>query len=161
MSRLTQIADDQAVRLRDTERRLAEVEARGHSGLLAAPATLSSDSSDTSGTTELDLGLDRTVVITTGRRIRLEFNCRNLLGTVQQDLFEIRFKENGTQVAAFRGQVHEVTAHIDPHTCRHVYVPTSGTRTFEVFLVRVVGTGVAHIVAGATFPATFTVEDVA
>lgn len=129
-------------------------------GLLAAPTTLTADSSATSGTTELDLGLDITATQTAGRRVRLTFSFRNLLGSIAADEFEVRFKENSTQVAAFRGQVHETTANIDPPACIHTYVPTTGSRTFEVFLVRVTGTGNAVVKAGATFPATFTVEDV-
>ncbi len=130
-------------------------------GLLAAPTVLTADSSATSGGTELDLALDQTVTTTAGRRVRLMFTFRNLLGSIAAEEFEIRFKENGTQVAAFRGQVHETTANIDPPACVHTYVPTTGSRTFEVFLVRVTGaTGNAIVKAGATFPATFTVEDV-
>lgn len=129
-------------------------------GLLAAPATLTSNSSATSGTTELDLAVDITATVTSGRKIRLEFSCRNLIGSIAGDLFEIRFKENSTQVAAFRVQVHETTAHMDLHTCRHVYTPTAGSRTFEVFLVRVGGTGNANVVASSTEPAVFTVEDI-
>jgi hypothetical protein len=128
-------------------------------GLLAAPTALTANSASTSGTTELDLALDQTVTITSTRRVTLTFTPRNLLGTVQQDLFEVRFRENGTQVMAFRGQVHEVTAHIDMHTMTHTYTPTSGSRTFDVTLIRVAGTGTAQIIAGATFPATFTVMD--
>ena len=129
-------------------------------GLLAAPTALTADSGTTSGTTELDLALDITATQTAGRRVRLTFSFRNILGSIAADEFEVRFKENSTQVAAFRGQVHETTAKVDLGTCVHTYVPTAGSRTFEVFLVRVTGTGNAKVVAGATFPATFTVEDV-
>ena len=128
-------------------------------GLLAAPTALTANSSSTSGTGELDLALDQTVTITSGRRVTLTFTPRNLLGTVQQDIFEIRFRENGTQVAAFRGQVHEVTAHIDMGIMSHTYTPTSGSRTFDVTLIRASGTGTGQVIAGATFPATFTVMD--
>lgn len=130
-------------------------------GLLANPTTLTSNSSDTSGTTELDLGLDQTITTTAGRRVKLSFSYHALVGGVADDLFEIRFKESGTQVAAFRGQIQPVTGTIEGKTVSHIYTPTAGSRTFEVFMVRTSGTGVCHVLASATAPATFTVEDVA
>jgi len=159
MSRLPQTGDDLAVRLREIERRMAELEARARTGLLGPPTVLTSSSAATSGGTELDLGLDQTLSVGPGRDVRQEFSCRNLLGTVQQDIFAIRFKENGVQVAEFQAQVHETTAHIDLSTVRHIYTPTPGLRLFEVFLVRISGTGTAQVIAAATAPAVFTVED--
>jgi hypothetical protein len=128
-------------------------------GLLAAPGSRTTNTASTSGTGELDVAVDVAATTTSGRYITLVFNCVRATGTVQQDIFSLRLKESGTQVASVQSQVHEVTAHLDGFHFSHTYIPTAGSRTFEAFLVRISGTGTALIEASATSPCTLSVFD--
>jgi hypothetical protein len=132
-------------------------------GLLAAPTTLTSNSSATSGTTDLDLAMDQTVTPAANRRIRLVFHCRGLqTDSANAVATLLKFKESGTTL-----NEHAVTptdagnSAGDGVMFQHVISgPSNASHTYEVFLQKVAGSANVFVQAASTYPAQFYVEDI-
>lgn len=125
-------------------------------------ASATSDSSATSGTTELDVLTASAVTITqANRRLRLRFHARALNGSVTGDTFILRIKEGSTILVetVFTAPGTSDTA-IGSDFEAIVDSPTAASHTYKVTIQRFNGTGVGIVRATANGPMKLTVEDV-
>lgn len=133
------------------------------SGLLA-PTTSSSNGTASSGTTETRdavLGNYVFTVPTSAAAWRYEvcYNNAKINASVADDLYEFRIRDGGastptsasTLIAAAAAPVHVAGGSGQPTVLvRGTWVPTAGTHTLSVFLVRLAGTGVGTPIAPTT-----------
>jgi hypothetical protein len=130
--------------------------------MLAAPSVLTSDSSLTSGSTDLDLAIDQTVTVGANRRIVLVFNYRGIAADAGVAVVAfLKFKESGTTLNE-RQLVPTDAANSagDGNTFMHaINGPSQGSHTYEMFLQKASGGANIKVQAASTYPAQFFVLD--
>lgn len=109
--------------------------------------------------TDTDLtGLTTTFTAGTGRRYKINVTA-HVAGTVTNDLFSLRLKKDGVQIAAAEGVItlannqQSVSFTVDD-------TPTAASHTYKLSLFRPTGTGTLTLYATSVVPALLLIEDI-
>ena len=131
-------------------------------GLLAAPTALTANSSNTSGTTDLDLALDQTITVAANRYVKVSFDYRNIeTSSGLAVIAAVKLRMDGTVIKEQLTLPTDATnSGGDGCHISRVLNPSAASHTFDVVLQKVAGGADIHIVAASTYPAQLVVEDV-
>jgi hypothetical protein len=127
-----------------------------------APVLVTSNSSATSGTTELVLATLGAYTADGSTEIELAFSWYFFGGTVAGEQYIVRLYDgptagSGTQLAGCVQITATATSVLIPgDTIRHRYTPAAGSHTYTARVVRNTGTGTVTLNASSTAPALFT-----
>lgn len=124
----------------------------------AVTATLTTNSGSTSGTGEITPLTSPAITGDGVTKVKVTASFFGIAGqTVGGDTFEVRIKRGATQLQSIRVKTSGTSTE-GGCTLMVVDTPPAGSVTYTVAMARVLGTGTAQLGAGATAPATITVE---
>jgi hypothetical protein len=148
VSRLPQTSDDLTTRLRDDERRIAELEARGRPGVAGGRQILTSSSGPHSGTTVTDFSRTIEADDTLEYAVCLD---GQVIASNLTSIWTLEFLVNG--VDTDRLFVHENASRLWCNT-RKLWHPTAGTKVCTVQALLVSGSATLTIEGGGAGPLT-------
>lgn len=142
MSRLPQTSDSLATRLRDDERRIAELEARGRPGVVGGRQILTTSSGPHSVTTVTDFS--RTIEADDTLEYAVCLDGQVIVSNLTS-IWTLELLVNG--VATDRLFVHDTSSRLWCNT-RKLWQPTAGTKVCTVQALLVSGSGTLAIEGG-------------
>jgi len=142
VSRLPQITPDLATRLRDDERRIAELEARGRPGVVGGRQILTTSNGPHSATTVTDFS--RTIEADDTLEYAVNLDGQVIVSNLTS-IWTLQFLVNG--VGTDRLFVHENASRLWCNT-RKLWQPTAGTKVCTVQALLVSGSGTLTIEGG-------------
>lgn len=111
----------------------------------------------TSGTTELTLAT-LNVIVGANRILKISYLCFDVSHNIAGDIFDMRIRRDGTQIAAIR---HRVPSNdIGGRSFWCFDLPSSGSHIYTITTTRTSGTGIETHSSGGSTPIQAIVEDI-